>query len=107
MTQQQVKNYYDLQLNSETSRYVFRIIAIKEIMQHPEKFGLELEEDHLYPPMSDYKTIEVNGPIPSLMNFAVEHGTTYRMLKLYNPWLVGTALTNRSGKKYEVKLPKA
>ena len=106
LTQQQVDNYYDLHLNAETSRYVFRIIAIKEIMQNPERFGVVLEEEYLYAPMSEYYALPISGPVPNLTTLAKNNGTTYRMLKVYNPWLLTNTLTNRYGKRYEIKLPK-
>lgn len=103
---QRANTYYDLNLNEETSRYVFRIIAIKEIMQDPEKFGFFVEEDHLYPPFNDYYTIHVEEAVANLADIAVKHGTTYRLLKVYNPWLVGSSLTNKTGKRYEIRIPK-
>ncbi|NUO10023.1 MAG: hypothetical protein HUU08_15350 [Candidatus Brocadia sp.] len=103
---QRATNYYDLSLNSETSRYVFRVIAIKEILKNPRAFGFYLEEDQAYPPMSQYNLVEVNGPVESWGDFAVEHGTTYRMLKVYNPWLISSKLTNKEGKVYTLKIPK-
>lgn len=106
LTQQQVDNYYDLHLNAETSRYVFRIIAIKEIMQHPDKFGVVLDDERLYAPMSEYYGLPINGPVPNLTTLALNNGTTYRMLKVYNPWLLTNTLTNKSGKRYEIRLPK-
>jgi membrane-bound lytic murein transglycosylase D len=106
LAEQQVDNYYDLNLNEETSRYLFRIIAIKEIMKDPERYGFYLDSTQLYPEMSDYYTIPVDGPVPSLTSLAKQHGTTYRMLRLYNPWLISNSLTNKYGKRYEVKIPK-
>jgi len=106
LTEQQVDNYYDLNLNEETSRYVFRIIAIKEIMKDPERFGFFIDPAQLYPEMSNYDAIQFDGPIPSLATFAKQQGTTYRMLRLYNPWLISGSLTNKYGKRYEVRVPK-
>lgn len=103
---QQATSYYDLNLNEETSRYVFRVMAIKEIMKQPEAFGFYVEKDQMYPPLSDYYIIHVEEEVPSLAEFAVQQGTTYRMLKVYNPWLIGTALTNKSRNRYEIKIPK-
>ncbi|MCB0571876.1 MAG: transglycosylase SLT domain-containing protein [Phaeodactylibacter sp.] len=105
-SEQRATNYYDLNLNSETSRYVFRLVAIKEIMGHPNDFGFYIEKEDRYPPLEDYKTVTVDGPVANWGDFAVEHGTSYRMLKVYNPWLVDSKLTNRSGKTYEIRLPK-
>jgi hypothetical protein len=106
LTEQQADNYYDLNLNEETSRYIFRIIAIKEIMKDPERFGFFIDSAQLYPEMSNYDAIQFDGPIPSLATFAKQQGTTYRMLRLYNPWLISGSLTNKYGKRYEVRVPK-
>jgi hypothetical protein len=103
---QRVDNYYDLNLNSETSRYVFRVIAIKEVLKNPRAFGFYLEEDEAYPPMSEYDFVEVSGAVASWADFAIEHGTTYRMIKLYNPWLITSSLTNKAGKTYQIKVPR-
>jgi hypothetical protein len=87
-------------------RYPFRIVAIKEVMTNPEAYEYEISKDHLYDPIRDYRTVTVSGPVPSWGDFAVEHGTTYRLLKVYNPWLVSGKLTNKAGKSYEIRLPK-
>lgn len=106
MAEQRIENYYDLNLSEETNRYIFRVLAIKEVLERPMDFGFDLAEEHQYEPMDDFKLVQVNTSIESLGDFAKEHGTTYRMLKLYNPWLRGSKLTNRKGKVYEVKVPK-
>jgi hypothetical protein len=103
---QRAKNFYDLNLNEETSRYIFRIISIKEIMQDPEKFGFFVEKDDLYPQLTDYYTVHIDNAIPNLADLAIQHGTNFRMLKVYNPWLMGTSLTNKNGKRYEIRIPK-
>jgi len=102
---QKATNFYDLNLNAETSRYVFRIVAIKEIMDNPEVYGYYQEEFDNYQPLEDYTVVEVNTSLSSLADFAIEHGTTYRMLKLYNPWLITSKLQNKSGKVYKIKIP--
>jgi membrane-bound lytic murein transglycosylase D len=103
---QRSDNYYDLNLNNETSRYIFRLVAIKEIMKDPARFGFYLEPGDLYRPLDDYKTVTVDGPVANWGDFAQEHGTTYRMLKVYNPWLLDSKLTNKARKAYEIKVPK-
>lgn len=103
--EQKSNNYYDLHLNSETSRYVFRIIAIKEIMENPEQFGFFIKEEYLYDP-HNYTVIRVDQPINSLSDFAQQHGTSYRMVKVLNPWLISTSLKNVNGKVYEIRIPK-
>ncbi len=103
---QKATSYYDLNLTEETSRYVFRILAIKEILQDPGHFGFFVAPEHLYAPLDEVRTIEIDKPVPDLAQLALEHGTTYRMLKVLNPWLTGSALTNKSGKRYEILIPK-
>ncbi|TCO07192.1 lytic transglycosylase domain-containing protein [Natronoflexus pectinivorans] len=105
MTRQKADCYYDLLLVEETARYVFRILAIKEILSKPHEFGFHLGEDDLYYPIETYD-FEVNGAIADFADFAIEHNTTYKELKDLNPWLRETFLTNSSGRKYTLKLPK-
>lgn len=106
LTAQHANNYYDLNLNEETSRYVFRLVATKEVMRKPAEFGFYLEEKDGYPPLKDYEIVEVSSTIESLANFAAKHQISYRMLKVYNPWLISTKLTNKTGKTYQIKIPK-
>ena len=103
---QRTENYYDLNLNQETSRYIFRIVAIKEIIDNPTVFGFELESMDKYAPLPEAVHIKVDIPVPNLGDFAIEHGTTYRMLKIYNPWLRSSKLSNKSKKEYLIKVPK-
>lgn len=105
LQEQQFDSFYDLNLNSETSRYIFRIVAFKEIMSNPDLYGFYVEDDNLYMPMEDYSVVETNQGISSLSSFAKQHGTTYRMLKLYNPWLSENKLVNKTGKNYQIKIP--
>jgi len=107
MAKQRAKSFFELNLAAdETMRYPFRIVAIKEVMEHPEDFDYLIEKQHLYPPITEFKTIMVKTAVPSWGDFAVENGTNYRMLKLYNPWLIDSKLTNKDGKTYEIRLPK-
>ncbi|WP_205727883.1 lytic transglycosylase domain-containing protein [Flammeovirga pectinis] len=101
---QKVTNYYDLLLNEETSRYVFRILALKEIMQSPEKYSFELSTSQLYQP-DLLRTITVNKTISNLAEFAKEEGVNYKILKRYNPWLRSNKLTIKKGKSYIITLP--
>ena len=105
LDQQKADNYYDLNLNDETSRYVFRILAVKEILQDPQAFGFIIDPQHLYEPLDKYQVVEVDKGITDLGDFAQEHGITYRMLKVYNPWLRTGKLTNKAGKTYQIKIP--
>ncbi len=105
IAEQRAETYYDLNLNEETSRYVFRLIAIKEIMQNPSAFGFYLDKDEKYPPLFDYSIVKVNGSIENFGDFAKKYNTSYRMIKVFNPWLTDSRLTNRSRKTYEIKIP--
>jgi len=103
ITEQQVENYYELELREETSNYMFRIISIKEIMQRREKYGIKVS--NYYQPLDNYKIVKVDGAIYSLAAFAIKNGTTLRKLRLYNPWLISDRLTNRARKTYNIKIP--
>lgn len=106
INEQGTRNFYDMYLNKETSQYLFRIMGIKEVMKNPEAFGFYLTEADGYKPMSEFKIVEVSEPIPNLAAFAVQQGTTYRMLKVFNPWLIADKLSNVSRKTYAIKIPK-
>jgi len=101
---QKESNYYNMNLNQETAKYVFRLIAIKEIMSSPQEFGFYLQPEEKYPPMSDYYEVEVSESVSNWGDFAHEYGTTYRELKRYNPWLRDNHLTVIKN-KYMVKIP--
>lgn len=97
-------SFYDLNINSETSRYVFRLMAIKEIMTNPERFGFYVNPDEKYPPF-DYYEVTVDSSVSNWGEFAKKHGITYRMLKVYNPWLIDGKLTVKNN-IYQIKIPK-
>ena len=100
-------NYYDLWLNSETHRYVPRLVALKYIMKTPEAYGLFLTKDDLYPQLeADSDVVDVDHPVSSWATFAQQYGVPYSTFRFYNPWIVGNALTNKAGKTYKVKIPK-
>lgn len=101
---QQEKSYYDLYLNDETSRYVFRILAIKEIAEHPLRYGFKIDPSHLYQE-EPLKYIEVTESIKDLVSFAKAQGTNYKLLKRHNPWLREDRLTVKRGEHYRIALP--
>ncbi|KUF39034.1 transglycosylase SLT domain-containing protein [Myroides marinus] len=103
MDSQYVNDYYDLFLNQETSRYVFRIIALKEIMSNPVKYGFDVPEAEKYP-LVPTKKVTVDYDIADLALFAKEQGINYKLLKLYNPWLVNTSL-KVNGRVYDIEIP--
>lgn len=96
--------YYDLLFNEETARYIFRILAIKLVLNDPLTYGFDITADELYQPLS-YKEINIAEPIPDIGEFAREHGTNYKLLKYLNPWLRDNKLTNSKGKEYTIKIP--
>lgn len=101
---QKVDNYYDLFLNEETARYVFRILAIKEIIENPERYGFKINPRHLYQKDS-LRFVEVSESIPDLVEFALEQGSNYKLLKRHNPWLRDDKLTVRRNETYTIALP--
>jgi len=101
---QKSNDYFSLLLPEETSRYVFRILAVKAIITDPERYGFHLREKDLYLPY-DTRSITITGPIEDLNDFAARQGTDYKTLKLLNPWLRDIALANAKGKTYTVLLP--
>jgi membrane-bound lytic murein transglycosylase D len=101
---QKVTNYYDLLLNDETSRYVFRILALKEIMKSPAKYGFSVNTDELYVNLPS-KKIEIDSSINDLATFAKSQGINYKILKIHNPWLRDKKLVNLSRKKYQIEIP--
>jgi len=103
---QRAQTYFDLNINEETSRYIFRIVALKEVLLNPEKFGFEIPKDQLYKPLDRYKLVKVKGSVNNWGDFAAKHKTNYRTLKIYNPWLRDSKLSNKAKKTYEIKVPK-
>ena len=101
---QQATNYYDLIFPDETNRYVYRILALKYIISHPKAFGLMVEPSDEYKPLQS-RIVEVDKTIDNLADFAKENSSTYKMLKIYNPWLRAHKLTVKPGKKYEIAFP--
>ncbi len=100
---QKIDNYYDLLLNEETARYIFRILALKVIFEDPEAYGFHLSEKDLYQPVP-YTTVEVSGPVADFADFAESYGINYKMLKFLNPWRRDKTLTKKSGKTYKIRI---
>lgn len=104
LTRQKEDDYYDLLLNSETSRYVMRILALKEIMESPKEYGFNFREKDLYK-LDSVKIVTVDTAILDFADFAQERNLSYKTLKYHNPWLRQSYLKNVSKKTYEIKLP--
>lgn len=103
---QKVTNYYDLLLTEETSRYVFRILALKEIMEKPDKYGYNLLASDTYKVLPS-RIITVDSTVTDLASFAIAQGINYKILKIHNPWLRDRKLNNPGRKKYEIEIPTA
>lgn len=101
---QKQNSYYDLMLNDETSRYVFRILAMKEILNHADQYGFVIRPADLYEPLQ-FKVVTVDSTISNIADFANSFGVTYKNLKLHNPWLRDNVLKNKDRKSYEIKIP--
>ncbi len=106
LASQKSTSLFDLNLNSETMRYVFRIAAIKTIMQNPRKYGFYVDDYQKYPPLAETYNVEVKGAVSSWATWAQNNGMTYRELKIYNPWLKDSKLVNKERKTYLVKVIK-
>jgi len=104
LKRQQVDNYYDLLLNNETARYVFRIVALKEVLSYPKKYGFEFDEEDLYK-LPNTQIVEVDTVIRNIASFAKTFNTNYKELKLHNAWLRENKLNNKSRKLYQIKIP--
>ncbi len=103
-TFQGFNNYYDIALPEETNRYVFRILALKHLLSNPTFYGFILEGEEKYRPIKT-RSVTVTSTISDLAAFARENGSTYKMLKLQNPWLRARTLTVKPGKSYEIEFP--
>lgn len=104
LTQQKVENYFDLRLGKETSRYVFRVLAVKEILEHPLRYGYVFDSNDLYQSVP-VRYHGLDTAISNLAAFAQKMGVNYKILKIHNPWLLENHLNNKSRKYYEIAIP--
>ncbi len=101
---QEVESYFDLLLGKETSRYVFRILAVKEIIENPSKYGYVFDNTDLYYSVP-VRYHGLDTAISNLTSFAQKMGINYKVLKIHNPWLLQNHLNNKSRKYYEIAIP--
>ncbi|WP_420574009.1 lytic transglycosylase domain-containing protein [Kordia sp.] len=104
MKKQQVNSYYDLLLGQETGRYMFRVIALKEIFTNAKKYGFNFSEKDLYTHIPTYK-VEVDTVVTNFASFAKKFNINYKILKIHNPWLRENKLNNKSRKLYKIAIP--
>lgn len=103
-TFQKTKNYYDLYLPEETNKYIYRILAFKYLLENADELGFAVTDDQKYEPVPS-REVKVSSTIPDLAQFAINNGTSYKILKLMNPWIKGKSLSVSGGKTYIIKLP--
>jgi len=106
LKEQNVSNYYDLLLGEETGRYLFRIVALKEILNHPDKYGFNFRHKDLYKNIPTY-AVTVDTAVTDFVKFSEQFGINYKILKLHNPWLREPHLNNKTRKEYLIEIPKA
>lgn len=105
LKKQRVSSYYDLLLTEETSRYIFRILAVKEIFENPKKYGFNFRSKDLYKEVETH-AVKVDTPISDLVGFSNKFNINYKTLKIHNPWLRQQNLNNSSRKEYWIAIPK-
>lgn len=104
LSRQQTDSYFDLLMAEETERYLFRILAMKMIHSNPRAFGFYPDIERLYEPLA-FKEVQVSESIPNLVDFARNQGVSYKLLRMFNPWLRTHELTVKTGKTYTIKIP--
>lgn len=104
LREQDVNDYYDLLLGEETGRYMFRIVALKEILKNPDTYGFNFEDDDLYSNIPTFN-VAIDEEVPNFTAFAQKYGINYKILKLHNPWLREPHLNNKSRKRYIIEIP--
>ena len=101
---QKTNNYYDLYLPEETNKYIYRILTFKYLMENADALGFQLDDEEKYQPLST-RRVAVEGTISDLSQFAIQNGTSYKVLRTLNPWLKGNSLPVSKGKTYTLELP--
>lgn len=104
LDKQQENNAFDLYLNQETSRYIFRMLAIKLIMENPSDYGFYIKPGQLYYPIA-YTEKKVDYPVDNWVDWAKKEGISYAQLREMNPWIRSVKLPNKSRKTYTVRVP--
>lgn len=98
-------NFYDLFLPEETMRYIFRIAALKHILDNQRALGYNLTDEDIYKPIPT-RTVRISGSLGDLASYARSQGTNYKTLKFLNPWLRNRSFYNKKGRTYELLLPR-
>lgn len=101
---QKSKNYFNLVLNPETSRFVARIVSLKYILQNPKKYGFDIKLKDKYKTL-EYSEVMLDSSVADFADYAKSLGVNYFILKMYNPWLRDNYLSNKNKKAYAIKIP--
>jgi len=104
MDRQQEEDYYDLLITTETARYVYRIVALKLILENPEKYHFYIPDEEKYKVIPS-KEVEIKGSVDNFAEYAEKQGVSYKLFKDFNPWLRENTLTYSGKKRYWVKIP--
>lgn len=104
LSDQKADSYFDLLMAEETERYLFRMVALKMIVENPEQYGFFPESARLYPPLN-FKLVEIRDDVDSWAAYAMEHNISYKLLKYFNPWLRSDRLRVKRGQIYTIKMP--
>lgn len=105
LERQKVDNFFDLSLNPETARYIFRIMAVKLVFENPNNYGFYINNESLYPEYVT-KDIIIDTSIPNLYEWSVEHGISIKILRKLNPWIRGKDFIVKEGEVFTFKIPK-
>jgi len=96
--------YYDLLLNGETGRYIYRVLALKLILSDPAEYGFEIKEQDMYPVIPTYE-VTLDTPVEDFSLLSERYSINYKILKYFNPWLRENYLSNPGGKTYYIRIP--
>ena len=102
---QHQRNALDMWLVDETSRYMFRLLAVKVMFENPSMFGFSFKREDLYPYIPVKEQVKVTDPVDDLVKFAEDHKITYADLKRANLWLRESKLNNKSHRTYYIDIP--
>lgn len=103
LSKQKEKSYFDIRMSQETNRYVFRILALKQIIENPEMYHFKTHD--LFKE-GECNQIVVTKTITDLADFAHKHNISYKILRRLNPWLISNRLTVKHNEKYTILVPK-
>lgn len=103
---QGVRSFYDAFLNEETTRYIYRIVAIKHVLENASRYGVEVLPAERYDAPA-VRIVTWAEEIPDLVSWARQQGVRYKDVRLLNPWILQPRLpAPAAGQFYEIALPR-